>query len=89
MSINEMLLGAIAASSIIAALFFFRYWRTSRDRLFLFFALSFSIEGVSRAVLGLTGGIGEDRPTYYLIRLATYGLILLAILDKNRPRRKG
>ncbi|MFL6623284.1 MAG: DUF5985 family protein [Sulfurifustis sp.] len=74
-------------ASLIVALFFFRFWRNSRDRLFLFFALSFALEGVNRVALGLTGGLPEDRPSYYIVRLIAYSLILIAILDKNRPRR--
>jgi hypothetical protein len=84
----EMLLGAIATASILAGLFFLRFWKSTRDRFFLFFALSFGIEGVNRLLLGLLGGLREDVPSYYLVRLLAYGLILLAILDKNRPGRK-
>lgn len=84
---NEMLIGAIAAVSLIAALFFMRFWRNTHDRLFLFFALSFAIEAANRVVLVLSGGLREDSPSYYIVRLVAYSLILIAILDKNRPRR--
>jgi hypothetical protein len=50
--------------------------------------MSFGIEGCNRVLLGLMGGLREDAPAYYLIRLVAYGLILLAILDKNRLGRK-
>ena len=36
-----MLMGAIAAGWLVAGLFFFRFWRQTRDRFFLWFALSF------------------------------------------------
>jgi hypothetical protein len=86
---NEMMIGAIAAASFAASLFFFRFWRTTRDRFFLLFALSFCIEGVNRVMLYETVGLNEDAPVYYLIRLVAYGLILAAIIDKNRaPRRR-
>ena len=86
---NEMMIGAIAAASFAAGLFFFRFWRTTRDRFFLLFALSFWIEGVNRVVLHESVGLNEDAPVYYLIRLVAYGLILAAIIDKNRgPRRR-
>jgi hypothetical protein len=84
---NDILAGGIATASITAGLFFFRFWRTTRDRFFLFFALSFWIEGVNRFVLAHYAGPGEDEPVYYLIRLAAYGLIIAAIVDKNRSRR--
>ncbi|MBI3898961.1 MAG: hypothetical protein HY308_11795 [Gammaproteobacteria bacterium] len=85
---NEMLLGAIATASLVIGLFFFRFWRSTRDRFFLFFATSFWIEAGNRVLLGLTGGLREDTPWYYLIRLVAYSLIVIAILDKNRPWRK-
>jgi Family of unknown function (DUF5985) len=86
---NEMLIGAIAAASIAAGLFFFRFWRTTRDRFFLLFALSFWIEGVNRVVLYELAGLDDDAPVYFLIRLLAYGLILVAVIDKNRgPRRR-
>ena len=85
---NEMALGAIAAASIIAGLFFLRFWKSTGDRFFLFFALSFGIEGVNRIFLGLMGGVREDAPAYYSIRLIAYSLILVAVLDKNRSRRR-
>ena len=84
---NAMLSGGIATLSIIAGVFFLRYWRSSRDRFFLYFAASFLIEGVNRFVLYLTVGLQEDAPAYYIVRLIAYGLIVFAIVAKNRERR--
>lgn len=84
---NAMLSGGIATLSIIAGVFFLRYWRSSRDRFFLYFAASFLIEGVNRFVLYLTVGLQEDAPAYYIVRLIAYGLIVFAIVSKNRERR--
>jgi hypothetical protein len=36
---NAALLGAIAMASLVAALFFLRFWRDTKDRLFLFFSI--------------------------------------------------
>ncbi|HSN22494.1 MAG TPA: DUF5985 family protein [Usitatibacter sp.] len=86
---NEIMLGAIALGSIAVSLFFFRFWRSTGDRFFLLFALSFLIEGVNRVALYESVGLSEDAPVYYVIRLVAYGLILAAIIDKNRgPRRR-
>ena len=86
---NEILIGSISAGSLTAALFFFRFWRSTRERFFLLFALSFLIEGVNRVVLYESAGLNDDAPVYYVIRLVAYGLILAAIVDKNRgPRRR-
>lgn len=43
--VEAFLLGVIATSSLIAALFFFVYWRRSRDILFLAFAVAFAMQG--------------------------------------------
>lgn len=85
---NEMLTGAIAALSIIAGFVFLRFWRSTHDRFFLFFAASFLIEGLNRIILGVTGELNETLPVYYLVRLLAYGLILYAVIDKNRERKK-
>lgn len=87
--VNNLLVGAIAMASAVAALFFLRFWRSTGDRFFLYFALSFFIESVNRILLVPAAQSTEDVPAYYLVRLVSYGLILLAIWDKNRPRGKG
>ena len=84
---NSLLSGGIATASIIAGVFFLRFWRSSRDRFFLYFAASFLIEGVNRFVLYLSVGLQEDAPAYYIVRLIAYGLIVFAIVAKNRERR--
>jgi hypothetical protein len=84
---NQLLMGAIAVASLIAGLFFFRFWRPTRDRFFLYFALSFWIEAANRVALGLLVGAEEDGAVFYSIRVLAYGLILLAIWHKNQPRR--
>ena len=81
---EAVLVGGIATACLIAGLFFFRFWRTSGDRFFLFFALSFWIEGAQRFVVFQIVGADEASPLYYLPRLVAYGLIIAAIVDKNR-----
>ena len=80
----DFLLGAIAAGSLVAALFFLRFWRQTRDRFFLWFAISFAIEGLGRAALSAVPELSEDNPEFYAIRIVAYGLILYAIWRKNR-----
>ena len=58
MVFEGFLLGVIATASVAAALFFLRFWRASRDPLFLAFALAFFIEGLNRASILLI-----DRPS--------------------------
>jgi hypothetical protein len=84
---EQMLMGAIATGWFVAGLFFFRFWRQTRDRFFLWFSLSFWLECADRIALGLIAPVGEDNPAIYSLRIVSYGLILLAIWQKNRPRR--
>jgi len=86
--VTNLLTGAIAMGSLVIALFFLRFWRSTRDRFFMYFALSFAIEGAHRVYSALTYQDAEDSPLHYLIRLLAYGLILWAILEKNLPARK-
>ncbi len=85
---NEMLTGAIAMGSFVAGMFFLRFWKSTSDRFFLYFALSFFIEGANRALMDFNWGQDESLPGRYLIRLLAYSLILLAIWEKNRAPRK-
>jgi hypothetical protein len=84
---NDFLAGGIITASFLAGLFFLRFWRETRDRFFLLFALSFWIEGANRFMLTRYVGPNEDAPVYYLVRLVAYGLIIAAIVMKNRGVR--
>lgn len=83
----QLFSGAVAMGSLVIALFFLRFWRSSGDRFFLYFALSFLIEGVHRFYSGYAPAESEDSPLHYLVRLLAYALILWAVWEKNRPRR--
>ena len=76
--------GAAAANCGFIGLFFLRFWRQSRDTLFLSFALAFLILGVKRTVLGVWPFATEWREYVYLLRLAAFCLIIYGIVDKNR-----
>ena len=87
--INEILLGAAAMGSAIAALFFVRFWRQTEDRLFLMFAIAFAIDACMRLILAVAVLPDEKEPFFYLGRLLSFSLIVLAIIDKNRSRKSG
>ena len=83
---NEVLIGAIAMGLAAAGLFFLRFWRRTHDRLFLYFAASFWLEALNRLYLGLSESPSEGDPLHYAVRLVSYGLILVAIAEKNAGR---
>jgi Family of unknown function (DUF5985) len=83
--------GAIAMGYAVAGLFFLRFWRETRDRLFLIFSGAFWVLGLQRLALVLSRDLIEDHTGLYLVRLFAFLLILWAIIDKNRssPQRPG
>lgn len=83
--INAFLMGVIAMACWVAAVFFLRFWRETRDRLFVIFAAAFALLGLTR--LALVFVHAENNDYVYWVRLAAFVLILVAIIDKNRPRR--
>jgi hypothetical protein len=81
---EDFLMGAIAMASAVAGVFFLRFWRETRDRLFLIFAVAFCLLGATRVGLVLSSAPNEGQTFWYWVRLAAFLLILLAIADKNR-----
>ncbi len=79
--------GALAAGYGVAALFFLRFWRDTRDRLFVFFGMAFALLALQRVALACAILGGRDTLVYYVLRLGAFLLIIAAIVDKNRSKR--
>lgn len=86
-AVSQLVSGAILMGYLLAGLFFLRFWRDTRDRLFLIFAVAFVLLGAQRVALVLTREMLETQTGLYLIRLFAFLLILGAIVDKNRGSR--
>ncbi|HEY1235622.1 MAG TPA: DUF5985 family protein [Candidatus Binatia bacterium] len=84
---NAALLGAIAMASLVAGLFFLRFWKDTKDRFFLFFSVSFFVEGLNRFALAMVSDPNEDRPFFYFVRFLSFVLIFAAIVDKNTAKK--
>jgi len=84
---TDFLAGAITMASLVAGLVFLRFHRRTSDRLFLFFAASFWLDAIGRTLEIALQLTDDGSPTLYVIRVVAYGLILVGILDKNRPRQ--
>jgi hypothetical protein len=80
----QFIAGASTVASGVIALFFLRFWRDTGDRLFAIFSLAFAVFAANRIVLTVLDETDEARTYVYLIRLAAFALILVAIIDKNR-----
>ena len=86
--LTSVLLGMVAMASLTATLFFLKFWRQTRDQLFLFFALAFGVDDLIRLLLGLTEVSAEMEPFFYVARLVSFALIIVAIIRKNNPSRR-
>lgn len=80
--------GAFCMASVAVALFFFRFWKKSDDRLFAILCVAFALLAVERGVLAFVRIESEGRHWIYSARLVAFVLIILGVLDKNRPRRR-
>jgi xanthine/uracil permease len=84
--LNQFLLGAIVLACGVAGLYFLRFWRKTRDRLFALFAVAFWVLGANWMLLAFINQ-DEVRTWLYAIRLCAFLVILYAILEKNRAGR--
>jgi Family of unknown function (DUF5985) len=76
--------GAVAFGFLIAALFFFRFWQRTSDRLFYWFGVAFLLLATGQTLLALLDVSIEERSWLFLLRLAAFSIIIIAILQKNR-----
>jgi membrane-associated PAP2 superfamily phosphatase len=81
--------GLLVMGYAVAALFFLRFRRETRDRLFAFFAAAFALLALQRALLAAGPLLRIDELWYYVMRLLAFLLIIAAIVDKNRTASSG
>jgi hypothetical protein len=81
---THMMAGAIAMGYLVAGLFFLKFWRDVRDRIFLLFAVAFGLLAVQRVALALIADTAEAALPLYGLRLLAFLIIIAAIVDKNR-----
>jgi len=87
MMLYDFLSGAVALGFAACALFFLRFWKRTREGLFLAFSIAFLLLGAGQTILALANIPTEERGSIYQLRLAAFLLILLAIYRKNRSAR--
>lgn len=82
--LSAVVSGMLVMGYAVAGLFFLRFWRQTRDRLFGAFAAAFWLLAAQRLALALSANPNGDQLLLYGIRLLAFVLILVAIVDKNR-----
>lgn len=86
MTSPEFFSGMIAMGFAVCAAFFLRFWRRTRDSLFLVFSIAFLLLALNQALTTLLGLPLEERSWLYLLRLAAFLIIIAAIVRKNMPK---
>lgn len=85
---SQLISGMIMMGYLVAGIFFLRFWRDTRDRLFALFGVAFFILALQRFGLQLVKIDSERLPLLYFVRLLAFVIIIVAIVDKNRSRKK-
>ena len=80
---ESFLLGVIFTCSVIAGVFFLKFWRRTGDSLFLAFGIAFLVEGINRAFILELQNPNQAHPLTFVVRLLAALIILAGILHKN------
>jgi hypothetical protein len=83
-AVTSLVSGLLVMGYAVAGLFFLRFWRETRDRLFGIFAGAFWLLALQRLLLALFQNPDREQVWLYGVRLLAFVLILVAIIDKNR-----
>jgi hypothetical protein len=78
--------GVTAMGYAVVATFFLRFWVRTRDLLFLAFSSAFALMALLSALVILLHVPQEEQSPFYLLRLAAFLLIIVAIVSKNLRR---
>src|SRR6185312_9480235 len=78
--------GVLAMASVVAALFFLRFWRATRERLFAFFSHAFLGLGATWVGLAIINRPADEaqQEYAYIVRLVAFVILIIGIIDKNR-----
>ena len=85
---TNFVFGIITMGYIVAGLFFAKFWRRSRDPLFAIFAVAFWLLALNQAIVAVLDVPREEQSWAYLLRLAAFVLIIVAIAYKNAAGRR-
>jgi hypothetical protein len=81
--VSDFMSGAITMGYLVVGLLFLKFWRRTRDAFFMMFAGAFWLLAVNQAAFTLSDSGQTERGAIYLLRLAAFALIIVAIVQKN------
>ena len=82
-SAGAFLAGLITMCFAAIGLCFARFWSLNRDPLFVAFAVAFWLLALGQALVGLAVVPREEQSWVYLLRVAAFVCIAVAIVRKN------
>ena len=83
MMLNAFISGLVTMCFAAIGLCFTRFWTLNRDPLFIAFAIAFWLLAANQALVGLSVVPREERSWVYLLRVAAFLVIAIAIVRKN------
>lgn len=79
----EFIGGMLTLGYFVLGLFFLKFWRRTRDSLFIIFAFAFWLLAANGFAVSVSNGYELDVVWSYLLRLLAFVLIIVAIVRKN------
>lgn len=80
---TQFLYGMNTMGFLVAALFFWRFWRKSDDALFIAFSVAFFLFALDQFFHAVTAATSPSYSWLFFLRLAGFGLLIYAVLRKN------
>ena len=80
--------GLITMGYTVAGVFFLRFFVSTGDRLFASFAVAFWLLALNQALITILSIKDEPDSAIYLLRLAAFIFMILAIVSKNLTSAK-
>jgi hypothetical protein len=80
---QAFLSGMTTMGFLVVSLLFVRYWRRTRDGIFVWFSISFALLALTQALPVMIEIPREEHSWVFLLRLLAFALLIFAILRKN------
>jgi K+ transporter len=78
--------GLVTMTFVVIGVFFVKFWHRTRDPLFIAFAIAFWLLALNESLLATNVVPSEERGWTYLLRVAAFVFIAIAIVRKNAER---
>jgi TRAP-type C4-dicarboxylate transport system permease small subunit len=80
---NAFLGGLVTMCFVVVGVFFLKFWTRTRDFLFIAFGIAFWLMAANQGLVALAIVPREEQSWVYLLRVAAFVFIAIAIVRKN------